>query len=359
VRTFNADKYFDKNYREHTEKHFNMTNKMLRRRDLASPLAEFLGVATIVALLYFGTHAVLDERLHPATFFAFIFAFYNIIDPAKSFAREYANLKRGSAALERVNQFIDSVRRPSQDDHLRKSISLEKIITLTDITFTYPDSEHKIFEGINLTIEKNQRIGLIGLSGVGKTTLFDLILGHLEPLSGEVSIDSFNINSIEEQGYRSLFGWVGQRTSLFFGTVRDNILLGHEADEEKLKKVLDQCSLEESILDRNVGDQTAGISGGESQRVCLARALYRSPEILLLDEPLSQLDDHHKYEVASVIEQLSEDKTILMITHDTSLLQGMDRILLCDGVSIQDVGQYQELIDRNDDIIHMLRSSQP
>jgi len=145
---------------------------------------------------------------------------------------------------------------------------------------------------------------------------------------------------------------------LFFGTVRDNILLGQEEDVAKLNQVIAQCSLDPQILDRQVGDQTAGISGGESQRVCLARALYRSPQILLLDEPLSQLDDHHKHEVAAVIEQLAIDKTILMITHDASLLKSMDRIILLEEGSISEVGQYQELIERNDDIImQMLRSS--
>jgi len=358
VRTFNADRYFDKNYKEHTEKHFKLTNRMLRRRDLASPLAEFLGVATIVALLYFGTHAVLDERLHPSTFFAFIFAFYNIIDPAKSFAREYANLRRGSAALERVNQFIGSVKRPEEDDHLRKSLSLEKAISLKTISFSYSATHPAIFEDLNLSINKNERIGLIGLSGVGKTTLFDLILGHLKPINGAVTIDDEDITTIHPETYRSLFGWVGQRTSLFFGTVRDNILLGQEEDVAKLNQVIAQCSLDPQILDRQVGDQTAGISGGESQRVCLARALYRSPQILLLDEPLSQLDDHHKHEVAAVIEQLAIDKTILMITHDASLLKSMDRIILLEEGSISEVGQYQELIERNDDIImQMLRSS--
>ena len=140
IRTFNAESFFDKKYQQHTEWHFRLSNRMLRRRDLASPLAEFLGVATVVALLYFGTHAVLDERLHPSTFFAFIFAFYNIIDPAKSFAREYANLKKGSAALDRVNRFIRQIGPSVESDHFRKSLSLTSEISISDLSFSYPDA---------------------------------------------------------------------------------------------------------------------------------------------------------------------------------------------------------------------------
>ena len=359
VRTFNADRYFDKNYQAHTEKHFSLTNRMLRRRDLASPLAEFLGVATIVALLYFGTYAVLDERLHPSTFFAFIFAFYNIIDPAKSFAREYANLRRGAAALDRVNQFIHGVPPTQQSDHLRKSLSLHQALHLSDVSYNYPDTGTRIFDGIHLSIKKHERIGLIGLSGVGKTTLFDLLLGHLQPSGGVISLDSHPIDDLDPESYRGLYGWVGQRTTLFFGTVRDNILLGQEEDTARLQEVLRKCSLEQGMLDRQVGDQTAGISGGESQRVCLARALYRSPEILLLDEPLSQLDDHHKQEVAAVIKDSALGCTVMMITHDTTLLKDMDRILLVENGSMHDVGQYQELLEHNERILQMLNISQP
>lgn len=355
IRTYNAESYFRQRYIKHTEQHLKHSNKMLRRRDLASPLAEFLGVATVVALLYFGTHAVLEGDIRPATFFAFIFAFYNIIDPAKSFAREYANLQKGTAALERINTFLDDHR--SDDlakDHLRKYDELKSDIVLSHVSYKHPDATEHLLQDINLSILANQKVGIIGKSGVGKSTLFDLILGHLNPTKGHVKVDDLDLESIDQSAYLNLFGWVGQRTELFYGTIKDNILLDKTEDTELLHEVMEKSRLSRDMLERKVGDSTMGLSGGESQRVSLARALYRSPEVMILDEPLSQLDDLHTSEIIDLLRSTIRDKTVLLITHNISLLKDMDRIILIKNGRLIELEQYDGHSDRIQWIKQML-----
>lgn len=346
VKTHHADGFFSMKFTEENERYFKMNNKILRRRDLASPLAEFLGVTTIVILLYYGTHAVFNQDMEAATFFAFIFAFYNIIDPAKSFSREYANIQRGMAALDRINSFIGHTELTKNEIESISDLSFNQALEMKDVSFKYTDG-HPVLESISLKLNKGEKIGLVGLSGTGKTTILDLFLNFYQPQKGEVTLDNVDINTYTNASYRSIFGLATQQPSLFYGTVEENILLDREKDAVLLNDVLAQVGLDRSFAEKAVGDDATKISGGEAQRISLARLLYRKPLIYLLDEPTAHLDKAAQVEIMSTIHQITEDKTVLLITHQIELLKKMDQIILLDQHRIIDIGQYQALYERN------------
>ena len=347
IRTHQADGYFRGKFDLENESYFKSSNIILRRRDLASPLAEFLGVVTIVVLLYCGTHAVFNDTMEPATFFAFIFAFYNIIDPAKSFSREYANVQKGMAALDRIeafkNELQSSVRESGQSE-----ARYDNIIELKNVSFAY-EEDKKILNSVSFNLNKGERIGIVGVSGTGKTTILDLLLGFFEPLSGQILLEGQDLATFSQTSFRSLFGLVTQVPVLFHGTVRENIILDKEESQAKLSSVLKLVGLTEPFLDKKVGDQSTMISGGEAQRVSLARVLYRSPDIFLLDEPTAQLDSASVNDIIDTIMQVTKERTVVMITHQPKLLKDMDRILILNQGRIVADGQYDTLYQRNED----------
>lgn len=346
IRTHHAGGYFQQRFDVQNERYFSLSNKMLRRRDLASPLAEFLGVITVVVLLYFGTHTVFNGDLEPATFFAFIFAFYNIIDPAKSFSREYANVQKGLAALDRINEFTDLERSIDNDAATVINAEFTDQIAFRDVHFSY-EGNPPVFNGLNFTIKRGERIGIVGISGVGKTTLIDLLLRFYQLNSGQIFLDDKDINSLNLVSYRNLFGLVTQQPHLFHGTAKDNILLDMEVNEQQLGHILKMVGLSEEFMEKRIGDGSTMISGGEAQRICLARVLYRKPEILLLDEPTSQLDRTSVDDLIATIMEITAQQTVIMISHHPRLLSGMDRIIVLEEGQIVDDGQYDELYQRN------------
>lgn len=357
VKIHHADGYFGKRYQKENEDYFKLSNKILRRRDLASPLAEFLGVVTIVVLLYFGAHAVFNDDIQAATFFAFIFAFYNVIDPAKSFSREYANLQRGIAALDRVQSFIeqhpsDPLKSESSTGNPTKGLNLTSNLNVASLSFKHNEEQKYPLTDINVRLGKGEKIGVIGKSGAGKTTLVDLILRFHEGFSGNISIDGRSIDRIDVADYRSMFGLVAQDSVLFFGTVKENILLNHQEDTKRLHEVLAKVAIPLKYLDKKVGDRATLISGGEAQRICLARVLYHNPDIIILDEPTSHLDAPTEQVIIKSI--LNSEKTVLMITHNVQLLQDMDHIIVLDKGQIESSGSFNSLLENSRIFRHLL-----
>ncbi len=356
IRTHHADGYFKRKFNEFNERYFKISDRILRRRDLASPLAEFLGVVTIVVLLYFGTHAVFNDEMEPATFFAFIFAFYNIIDPAKSFAREYANVQKGMAALDRITLFNEDVSKYKSYFVGSKTAQFASSLKAEEISFSY-DQKEDVLSDVSIEIKPGDRIGLVGTSGTGKTTLIDVILGFFIPQNGRLLLDGQPISEYKEDSYRDLFGLISQRTHLFHGSIKDNIVLDKAYDDILLDEVIKQVGLDAAFVDKAVGDQNTMISGGEAQRVSLARLLYRSPKISLLDEPTAQLDSASAAEMMNVIMECTKEKTVIMISHQIPLLKDMDEIWVLNNGKIVDKGQYDSLYDRNVHFRHLVEGT--
>ncbi len=333
---------------KYNDKRFDKVNSQLtiesisfiRRRDLASPVSEFLGIVVIVVLLYFGTKEVLNGALSAESFFAFILAFYYIIAPAKNFSREYANIQRGVVSLERIllntssTQFDKEDNSPSPIDFVR--------LELIDASFSYSQAQ-KVLDSAKLMVKKGEKIAIIGESGEGKSTLVNIMLGLILLDRGTIHwTDQTGNNFAPRQVSNQLISLVTQESLLYDDTVHQNIIWGDDNQDDALFESaihisgIGQMSDRKDFLVRRVGPMGSMLSGGERQRVCLARAIYRGTPVLIFDEPTSQLDQDTKSTLYPSFLQALKDQTLILITHDMDLLQYVDRIMvLRDGKLIE------------------------
>jgi ABC-type multidrug transport system fused ATPase/permease subunit len=346
IKSYNAESFFRSKMIQQNQENYKLSNQILRRRDLASPLSEFLAVTIVAFLLWYGAQLVFRNEIEPTTFFAFIFAFYNIVDPAKNFSREYYNVQKGVAALDRINEFINQVKANPQIDNGSKPVKdFIKNITFLNVSFSYHDGDAPILKQINVVINKGDKIGIVGLSGAGKSTLLDILMRFHQHDSGEIILDDTEIEQYKLVDYRQLFGLVTQDSELFHMTIAENITFSNNdidqilIDSAKLDFIEGRGKLNEVLA----GDDGLKLSGGERQRISLARALYHNPEIILLDEPTNSLDNKSEQDVVNSILNLFADKTILLVSHNTKLLEKMDRILVINDGTIVQEGTYDHL----------------
>lgn len=224
-------------------------------------------------------------------------------------------------------------------------------IELKDVNFAYKDQNHQTLKDINLTINEGEKVAILGGKiGSGKSTLLKLIMNLYEPKSGSVLLDGLDTRQIDPIDLRHAVGCVPQEPFLFMGTIKDNITIGEQyvADEELLKvsKIagLDEfLGKHEAGFDLMVGERGEGLSGGERQSVTLARALISNPNILMLDEPTNAMDRQTEKAFINKIEKIISEKTLVLVTHKTSLLQLVERVIIVENGQIVFDGPKEEV----------------
>jgi ATP-binding cassette, subfamily B, bacterial PglK len=243
----------------------------------------------------------------------------------------------------------------------KKDISYNTAIELRNLTYTYPDAGHHALTNFNLTINKGTSVGFVGSSGAGKSTLMDIILGFLEPSSGQLLIDGQD--AFERiAGWQRKMGFVPQQVFIMDDTVRRNIAFGIEdqdINEKRLEEFLRLTRVDEFVadlpqgLDTMLGEHGTRLSGGQRQRVAIARALYRNPDVLVFDEATSALDNVTEKEISAAIETLSGDKTILIVAHRLSTIRNCDQIVFMKNGAIAGKGTYDELLSSSAEFRHL------
>lgn len=326
-------------------------DKVSRRQELSSPLSEFLGVGVVVVLLWYGARLVFANTLRPEAFFAFIFAFYHVIEPLKSFSTAIYHIRKGSASLERLEQVIGPHSASVLDDG-NQTFSFKESITFQNVSFAF--NEQNVLTNLNLVIRRGEKIAIVGDSGTGKSTILNLLLKRLRPTKGEIMVDGHNLNQISTESYYRQIGLVTQIPFLFNGTIEENITLFRASEDRvNLNDCLDAASISEYIqslpngLQTQIGDRGAKLSGGERQRITIARALLEDPELLLLDEPTSALDPHAEHQVSTAITKAMTDRSAIIVAHRLSTIKDVDRILFLNNGQITESGSHEELIEAN------------
>ncbi len=326
-------------------------NKIGYRRDLASPLSEFLGVAVFCAILYFGGRLVLGNAitLEASAFLTYLALFYNIINPAKSLSTSFSNMQKGTAAIQRIEEVLNAHITVDDNPNGKKIISFNHSIEFKNVGFKYDD--FVILKNIDLKIEKGKTIALVGSSGAGKSTLADLVPRFHDVSSGELLVDGINIKDYSLKDIRNLMGIVTQEPILFNDTIANNIALGKEnaVDEEIISaaKIANAHSFivqKEDGYHANTGDRGSKLSGGERQRLTIARAVLKNPPILILDEATSSLDTESERLVQDAINHLMQDRTSIVIAHRLSTVRHADEIIVLQHGEIAERGTHNELI---------------
>jgi subfamily B ATP-binding cassette protein MsbA len=354
VKAFNAESQQLGRFKRENSELFEIKNRANRRRDLAMPVSETLGILAVCCVLYYGGTLVLqnDFGLSGPDFLTFIAIFTQIINPLKAFSTASYNIQKGAASIERIQHLIQEEQAVKEDNDPLPIQYFNDSIELRNVVFAYPDKT--ILNNINLTIKKGQTIALVGSSGAGKSTLADLIPRFHDPSSGEVLIDGINIKRFKLKDLRNLMGIVTQDPILFNDTVQANIALGNENAEAdnivQAAKIANAHGFiekkEEGYLTR-VGDRGSKLSGGERQRVTIARAVLKNPPIMILDEATSSLDTESEKWVQDAINNLMKDRTSIIIAHRLSTVRHADEIIVLHEGQIAERGKHDELLMLN------------
>jgi len=350
MKMYDADAYFQTRFESQNYRYKNIIDRVLWRRDLSSPLSEFLGIAVMTVLLWVGSNQVFSDELSPAVFFAFIFAFYQVIEPAKSFATAYYNVQKGLGALDRIDLLIAEKSHEEIADKNFTSLAFQDSIKFEDVHFKYEDSISWAIDQINFTINKGDTVAIVGASGSGKTTLTDLLLGFYKVNKGTIKIDDRNINSISLGSLRSIFSVVNQHPILFHDTVIANIAMSNKYDLQRVKEAAKRANAEAFIaklrngFDTVIGSEGMKLSGGERQRICLARALYRDAPIMIMDEATSSVDAESEHAIKEAMEVVLAEKTAIVIAHKLSTIQNADKIIVLENGKLLKEGSHSELL---------------
>ncbi|MFM7016705.1 MAG: ABC transporter ATP-binding protein [Bacteroidota bacterium] len=357
IHAFTAEKASSKKFGELNNQHFGLMNKIGRRRDLASPVSEFLGTIVMTVVMYFGGLLVLgsNSKLEPSEFIAFIAIFSQVITPAKSLTTAWYNIQKGLASSERIYKILDAevlVKDPVAPVELK---TFSDKISFENICFSYLKEDGKtVLKNISLDIPKGKTVALVGQSGSGKTTLADMLPRYYDVDEGRITIDGINIKDLRITDLRGLMGIVTQESILFNDTVFNNIAFGMDnATEEeviaaaKIANANDFVSAMSEGYQTTIGDRGSKLSGGQRQRLSIARAVLKNPPILILDEATSALDTESERLVQEALINLMKQRTTLVIAHRLSTIVHADEIIVMQSGEIVERGTHQELLNKN------------
>lgn len=353
IKAFNAETFFENKYDSLNAKVLKLSNSLTKRNSVAGPLSEFLGIATIASLLWFGGRMVLiEESLKAGTFIAFMGLAYNILTPTKAISKASNAIKIGNAAAKRVVEVLDSVN-PYADKPDSKTLeTFSSEIKFNNISFKY-DNEY-VLKNFSLTVPKGKKVALVGQSGSGKSTIANLITRFWDVNEGEIIIDGMNIKDITTSSLRKQMGIVAQDSILFNDTIGNNISLGLDnPSQEKIIEAAKIANAHDFISElpkqynNPVGDGGGMLSGGQRQRVAIARAVLKNPPIMILDEATSALDTESERLVQDALEKMMENRTSLVIAHRLSTIQNADLIVVMKKGEIVEQGTHEELIQLN------------
>lgn len=355
VKAFGMEEYEIKRFREEEKKYFRLLTSLIRRRALASPITEFLGVITITIILYFiGSQIVLGKSdMTPGAFFVFLGIFFQMMPSIKLAGQVFNSIQEGIAASERVFAILDTPPKVVDSPSAVELKSFEKEIQFQNVSFKY-DKSDLILKNIDLLIKKGELLAIVGPSGAGKSSLVDLIPRFYDVTDGSIMIDGVDVRNVTMKSLRSLIGVVTQETILFNDTVRNNIAYGLQSiTVDKIieaAKAANAHSFIEALKDGYetvIGDRGIKLSGGERQRLSIARALLKNPPILILDEATSSLDTESEMLVQQAIERLMKGRTSIVIAHRLSTIQRANKIVVISDGKIVEEGDHEELLNRN------------
>ena len=351
IKAFNAQSVLKNKFERSTRNYSRSLVAAQYKREMASPMSEFLGVAVVTGILYYGGLMVIsgEGELSAAAFIAYLGIFSQIMNPAKAITTAIGNIQRGLIAGERVFAVLDEpIKVPETVSDQRASFG--KSLELKNVSFAYqPDTP--VLQNIDLKINKGETVALVGPSGGGKSTLADLLPRFYDPTEGQILLDGIDIRKLDMLSLRAKLGVVTQESFLFHDSVYNNIAFGvGEVTEEQVHSAARTAHAHGFISELPegyntlVGERGARLSGGQRQRLSIARAVLRNPELLILDEATSALDTESEKLVQEALLRLLEGRTSVVIAHRLSTILHADKIVVIDRGRIVEQGTHHELL---------------
>lgn len=352
VKAFGMEKYEVDRFKESERNYFDLIIDLVRRRGLASPITEVIGVISIAVILYFiGSQIITGQsNMTPGAFFVYLGIFFQMMPSLKLQGQVFNQMQEGRAASERVFYVLDTDPDIIDAPDATELNSFNKKIEFRNVKFKYSKSD-LILNDINLEIKKGEILAIVGPSGAGKSSLVDLIPRFYDVESGSILIDNIDLRKIKIKSVRELMGIVTQETILFNDTIRNNIAYGIKnppmdkiIEAAKAANAHNFISELDNGYDTLIGDRGIKLSGGERQRLSIARALLKNPPILILDEATSSLDTESEILVQQAIERLMVGRTSIVIAHRLSTVQNADKIIVLSEGKIVEQGNHSDLL---------------
>ena len=354
VKAFGMEEYEKKRFDKVNKRAFDLSMKATKTDGITSPLMELLGAVAGAIILWYGGYQVIKGTATPGTFFSFLAALVMLYEPIRQFSAMSNDVNQAMAAAERIFELLDLEPDFKDAEDAIELRDFNEKIELKNVWFTYNSRDEMVLKDINLEVKKGEMVALVGMSGVGKSTLVDLIPRFYEVSKGCIMIDNHDINKLTVKSLRSKIGIVTQDVFLFNDTVRDNIAYGRtNAEEDSIIDAAQKAYAHQFIdelpdkYDTFIGERGVRLSGGQKQRIAIARALLKDPPILILDEATSALDSESEMMVQKALENLMKDRTTFVIAHRLSTIRKADKIIVLEEGRITEIGKHEELISKN------------
>lgn len=354
IKAFNGEEYIKKKFDGQNNTYRGLLKSVVNKRELASPMSEFLGVSVLTLVFYYGGKLVLDHAgdLSASEFITYIALYSQILIPAKNISTAVTNIQKGLVSGSRLLKLIDTKIEITEKENAISLDGFKNKIEFKQVHFSHEN--FKVLNGINLCVEKGKTIALVGPSGAGKSTLADMVPRFYDVSHGEILIDEVNIKDVKIKSLRQLMGTVTQESILFNDTVANNIAFGVEKpDMNHIIEAAKIANAHEFIMaladgyHTNIGDRGGKLSGGQRQRLSIARAVFKNPPILILDEATSALDTESEKMVQEALTNLMKNRTTLVIAHRLSTIQHADEIVVLDKGEIVERGTHANLMNAN------------
>ncbi|MBR5030528.1 MAG: ABC transporter ATP-binding protein [Muribaculaceae bacterium] len=351
IKAFNAEDKVKNRFSAENEKYRNLSRRMNRRYELAHPMSEFLGTATIAVVLWFGGTLILNgtDAITAPKFIYYMVIFYSIINPAKDLSKASYNIQRGLASMQRIDKIMNAVNPITDPEQPVELTAFKQGISYRNVRFRY--EEAWVINGVDIDIPCGKTVALVGQSGSGKTTIADLLPRFYDVDEGSITIDGVDLRDYRVTDLRALMGNVNQEAILFNDSFFNNIAFGVEnATPEEVEKAArianayDFIMASENGFDTNIGDRGCKLSGGQRQRISIARAILKNPPILILDEATSALDTESEHLVQEALDNLMHGRTTLVIAHRLSTIKNADLIVVMHDGKVVEQGKHDELI---------------
>ena len=360
VKAFGMEEYEKKRFFDKTQQYFKLEMRAVIARSLSSPIMEFLGGLGIAFVIWYGGYKVITGASTAGTFFSFMAAVIMLYDPVKKLSHLNNAIQQGLAAADRI---FDIIERETTIEEAENPVTLKRAphkVVFDGVSFGYDDTP--VLNNINLTVAPGEVLALVGMSGGGKTSLVNLIPRFYDVCQGAVTIDGIDIRDISIESLREQIAVVTQEPILFNESVRSNIAYGNpKASMEEINEVARAAYAYDFIqgfpqgFDTSIGELGNRLSGGEKQRICIARALLKDAPILILDEATSSLDAESEHLVQKALENLMKGRTTFVIAHRLATAGYADRIVVIVKGQIVEEGTHEDLLCKNGEYCKLYR----